>query len=300
MAHTHPDTAPSAGPTRYYVPHGSYWPILGSIGLAALMVGFARLLNGSDLGPTLMFAGALVIAIMLFGWFGTVVREGLAGSYNQQVNRSFRFGMAWFIFSEVMFFGAFFGALFFARVFSVPWLGGAGSGEATHTFLWPGFQALWPLLQMPDPSQYQVPESAMKAWGIPAINTLVLLSSGVTIVVAHWGLVRGRRRQLVAGLVATLVLGILFLALQAHEYWYAYNELNLRLSSGIYGSTFFMLTGFHGAHVTIGAVMLLVMLVRSLLGHFSPTEHFAFQAASWYWHFVDFVWLALFVFVYWL
>ncbi len=291
---------PAIGDSRYFVPPATYWPIVGSIGLAGLFVGFAHLLSGGDLGTPLMIGGATLVVVMLFGWFGTVIHEGLGGSYNEQVNRSFRMAMGWFIFSEVMFFGAFFGALFFARVFSVPWLGGHASGAETHLILWPHFESLWPLLQTPDPSRFQTAKAAMAPWGVPAINTLVLLSSAVTLTWAHWGLLRERRRQLLIGLLATVLLGMLFLVLQAHEYWYAYHDLNLRLSSGIYGSTFFMLTGFHGAHVTIGAIMLLVMLMRGLLGHFTPTEHFALQAASWYWHFVDFVWLGLFVVVYWL
>jgi len=288
-----------AGPA-YYVPHGSHWPIVGSVGLTTLLVGFAVLLNGADLGGTLMVAGVVITLGMMAGWFGTVIRESEGGRYSARVDRSFRMGMGWFIFSEVMFFAAFFGALFYAREFAVPWLGGAGAKAATHSVLWPDFQALWPLLQPPDASRYDVPEQVIGAWGIPALNTLILLSSGATITWAHWGLKQGRRRQLTLGLALTIALGVLFLALQAFEYGHAYHELNLKLSSGIYGSTFFMLTGFHGAHVTIGAIMLLVMLLRSLRGHFSPTHHFAFEAASWYWHFVDVVWLGLFITVYWL
>jgi cytochrome c oxidase subunit 3 len=237
---------------------------------------------------------------MLVGWFGTVIGENQAGRYNGQVDRSFRWGMAWFIFSEVMFFGALFGALFYARVLSVPWLGGEGAGAATHVVLWPQFEALWPLLEMPDPGRYEVPRGVMDPAGIPAFNTLVLLSSSVTVTWAHWGIKRGRRLWLIAGLGLTLCLGVLFLALQAHEYLHAYRELNLKPSSGVYGSTFFLLTGFHGAHVIAGALMLAVMLGRGVAGHFSRGNHFAFEAASWYWHFVDVVWLCLFTFVYWL
>ncbi|NIR60107.1 MAG: cytochrome c oxidase subunit 3 [Gammaproteobacteria bacterium] len=282
----------------YYVPHGSHWPILGSVGLTALLAGFAALLNGAGFGPTVMAVGAVVVLAMLFGWFGTVVRESEGGMYNEQVDRSFRWGMGWFIFSEVMFFAAFFGALFYARVYAVPWLGGADAD--THQYLWDQFQSAWPLLSPPDAAAYDVPEHAMAAWGIPALNTLILLSSGVTVTWAHWGLKKNNRGQLIVGLVATVALGVLFITLQAHEYGHAYSELNLKLSSGIYGSTFFMLTGFHGLHVTIGAVMLAVMLARTIAGHFTPDHHFAFEAAAWYWHFVDVVWLGLFVFVYWL
>ena len=136
------------------------------------------------------------------------------------------------------------------------------------------------------------------AWGIPAVNTLLLLSSGVTVTFAHWALKKGHRAALVLWLLATVVLGFTFLGLQISEYGHAYHELNLTLGSGIYGSTFFMLTGFHGFHVTIGAIMLTVIMLRSLKGHFTPDHHFAFEGVAWYWHFVDVVWLGLFIFVY--
>jgi cytochrome c oxidase subunit 3 len=210
---------------------------------------------------------------------------------------SFRLGMGWFIFSEVMFFAAFFGALFYARMFSVPWLGGAGNNEMTGALLWPGFEAAWPTN---GPAEVGGPFETMGAWGIPAINTLILLSSGVTVTLAHWALKKSQRGALVGWLAATVALGALFLALQVYEYGHAYSELNLTLGSGIYGTTFFMLTGFHGLHVTLGAIMLLVILLRSMKGHFTAEHHFGFEAVAWYWHFVDVVWLGLFVFVYWL
>jgi cytochrome c oxidase subunit 3 len=286
--------------TAYYVPHGThYWPIVGSVGLTTLLVGFASLLNGADVGSMLMVAGVVITLVMMFGWFGTVIRESERGTYNDEVDRSFRMGMGWFIFSEVMFFASFFGALFYARDFAVPWLGGEGMKGMAHE-LWPHFQAAWPLLQMPNPSTFSVPHEAMEAWGIPALNTMILLSSGATVTWAHWGLKENNRRHLIIGLIATVALGLLFLSLQGYEYLHAYSALNLKLSSGIYGSTFFMLTGFHGFHVTIGAIMLTVILFRSIAGHFTPTHHFAFEAVAWYWHFVDVVWLGLFITVYWL
>jgi cytochrome c oxidase subunit 3 len=199
-----------------------------------------------------------------------------------------------------MFFGAFFGALFYARMWSVPWLGGEGAKFSTHEYLWPSFQAVWPLIHVPYPENFATPKEAMAAWGIPALNTLILLSSGVTVTWAHWGLKMNRRWQLILGLAATVALGALFLAFQVHEYGHAYSELNLKLSSGIYGTTFFMLTGFHGLHVTMGTIMLAVILGRSIAGHFRPHDHFGFEAVAWYWHFVDVVWLGLFIFVYWL
>ncbi len=285
----------SASNGGYYLPEPSHWPIVGSVGMFLLLFGFASFLHGSSM--IIMLAGAVIIIAMLFGWFGTVINESLAGKYNDQVDTSFRMGMGWFIFSEVMFFAAFFGALFYARMFAVPWLGGASNNAMTHELLWSGFDAVWPTNGPGDVGGQYTP---MGAWGIPAINTLILLSSGVTVTWAHWGLKKGDRTQLILGLMATVALGFLFLGLQAYEYSHAYHELNLTLGSGIYGTTFYMLTGFHGLHVTLGATMLLIILIRSMKGHFTNEHHFAFEAVAWYWHFVDVVWLGLFVFVYWL
>jgi cytochrome c oxidase subunit 3 len=286
----------SQASSGYYVPHGSPWPIIGSIGLFTMMFGFAHLLNSGR--PTMMIIGVSILIIMLFGWFGTVIRESESGLYNDQVDYSFRWGMGWFIFSEVMFFAAFFGALFYARHFAISWLGGTGEAKLlTHELLWPDFRTVWPTN---GPEAIGGAFQAMDAWGLPAINTVVLLSSGVTVTWAHWGLKEDRRRQLILGLAATITLGFLFVFLQATEYYHAYHELNLTLGTGIYGSTFFMLTGFHGLHVTLGAIILSVVLLRSIRGHFTPERHFAFEAAAWYWHFVDVVWLGLFIFVYWL
>jgi len=281
----------------YYIPHGSHWPIVGSIGLTTLLVGFSMFLNGVGMGKFLALAGLVITVIMIFGWFGTVIRESETGTYNSQVDRSFRWGMFWFIFSEIMFFAGFFGALFYARQLSVPWLGGEGTGAITNSVLWSGFENAWPTN---GPGEVGGKFEAMPAWGLPAINTAILLSSGVTITWAHWGLKENKRKHLIWGLAATVALGSLFLYFQASEYIHAYHELNLKLTSGVYGSTFFMLTGFHGMHVTIGAIMLFVMLLRAMKGHFTPKHHFAFEAAAWYWHFVDVVWLGLFIFVYWL
>jgi len=287
----------------YYIPDKARWPIVGSIGLTTLMAGFANFLNGSSGGATFMVIGALIMVIMFFGWFGTVISESVKGTYNHQVDVSFRMGMIWFIFSEVMFFGAFFGALYYARQLSVPWLLGEGSnlGIESHEFLWNTFKDAWPTNGPGHVGGFEDGKfEPMKAWGVPAINTLILLSSGGTVTWAHWGLLAGNRGQLIKGLIATVVLGFSFVFLQGMEYHEAYTEMGLQLGTGIYGSTFFMLTGFHGLHVTIGAIFLTVVLLRSLRGHFSADHHFAFEAAAWYWHFVDVVWLGLFIFVYWL
>ena len=285
--------------SSYYIPNPSHWPIVGSVALFSMMVGAATLLNGASYGTILMAVGALLLLVMLFGWFGMVIRESEKGTYNDQVDISFRWGMFWFIFSEVMFFAVFFGALFYARIYSMPWLSGEGSGASTNLYLWPHFEAIWPTTAN-GPGEVGGAFEIIPAWDIPAINTLILLTSGATVTWAHHGLKAMRRGQLIAGLALTVLLGFLFVALQAGEYIHAYSDLNLTLNSGIYGSTFFMLTGFHGLHVTLGAIILTVVLFRSIAGHFTQEGHFAFEAAAWYWHFVDVVWLGLFIFVYWL
>ena len=287
----------SAG-QRYYLPDPSKWPITGSVGLFFLLGGFAAYLSGLSSGPISMIIGFAIVVFMLFGWFGTVIGESETGQYNDQVDVSFRMGMGWFIFSEVLFFAAFFGALFYVRVYSVPWIGGEGIGAfATHPFLWPDYESTWPTN---GPADIGGAFDIIPAFGIPALNTIILLSSGVTVTLAHWALKRNQRSRLSFWLFVTVALGVLFLYYQVIEFHHAYTELNLTLGSGVYGSTFFMLTGFHGLHVTMGATMLAVIWVRTLRGHFTPRKHFAFEGVAWYWHFVDVVWLGLFIFVYWL
>lgn len=287
---------------KYYLPDPSHWPLVGSVGLFVTLFGFANALPADpskEVGSLLMmYVGFAIVAFMMFGWFGTVIRESEGGKYNSQVDTSFRMGMMWFIFSEVMFFAAFFGALFYARQLSVPWLG--GGDEATHVHLWNNFKDTWPLLNNPDPTKYAAPKEVIPASGIPLLNTILLLSSSVTVTLAHHALRKEHRAPLIFWLLATVVLGFTFIGFQVHEYQDAYQNLNLKLSSGIYGTTFFMLTGFHGLHVTIGATILTVILLRCIKGHFTPKNHFGFEAAAWYWHFVDVVWVGLFIFVYWL
>jgi cytochrome c oxidase subunit 3 len=279
----------------YFVPHGSIWPIVGSIGLFITMIGVANWLNEVSWGKPVFFFGLAIMVLMLFGWFGDVIRESVAGNYNKQVDVSFRMGMMWFIFSEVMFFAAFFGALFYARVLVVPWLGGAGDGLNTHTLLHPGFEAAWPTN---GPSAIGGSFNVIPAWGLPLVNTMLLLTSGITITLAHHALRAAQRGKLLFWLGATIALGAVFLFFQGYEYYEAYQHYNLKLSSGIYGSTFFMLTGFHGMHVLLGTIMLTVMWFRCAKGHFTRDNHFGFEATAWYWHFVDVVWLGLFLFVY--
>ncbi|KPK31714.1 MAG: MFS transporter [Betaproteobacteria bacterium SG8_40] len=282
----------STQPGGYYLPSPSHWPIFGSIALFLMAFGGVLMMNGAGGGTATLVVGVLVMIYMLVGWFGTVIGESESGKYNKQVDVSFRWGMSWFIFSEVMFFAAFFGALFYMRVLSVPWLADAD----TAALLWPGFTAEWPASGPAIAEQF----TPMGAWGLPAINTAILLTSGVTITIAHWALKENKRSTLNWFMFLTIALGLTFIAVQAYEYGHAYKDLNLTLESGAYGATFFMLTGFHGFHVTVGTIMLIVIWLRCLKGHFKPENHFGFEGVAWYWHFVDVVWLGLFVFVYWL
>lgn len=284
---------------KYYVPEQSVWPIVGAVALFLIAVGAGNLVvevtkEKEGLGGYILSAGIVTLLVMLIGWFKNQIDESMSGLYSDQLGRSYRQGMSWFIFSEVMFFSAFFGALFYARMISVPWLGGASNNAMTNEVLWPGFEAMWPLVSTPGGTTTQV----MEWMGLPAINTIILLVSSVTLHFAHVGLEQDKRKQLTWMLGFTILLGLVFLALQVEEYIHAYQELGLTLQSGVYGNTFFLLTGFHGMHVTLGTIILIVMFFRVLKGHFTPKEHFAFQAGSWYWHFVDVVWVMLFIFVY--
>ena len=284
----------------YYVPEQSPWPIVGAIALFLLAFGAGHFVNEvtrnkEGHGEYMLLAGVALLVFMLVGWFRNVIDESMGGLYSAQMDRSFRQGMSWFIFSEVMFFAAFFGALFYARMIAMPWLDGESNNAMTAEILWPEFAAHWPMTKTPG----GIETTAMPWQGLPLYNTLILLTSSVTLQFAHVALEQGKRLQLRLMLLLTVLLGASFLGLQAYEYMHAYQELNLRLDSGIYGNTFFLLTGFHGLHVTLGALFLAIIWLRIMLkNHFTAHNHFAFQAAAWYWHFVDVVWLCLFVFVY--
>jgi cytochrome c oxidase subunit 3 len=291
----------SAAATRYdkyYVPTQSHWPIVGAVAMFCIAsgAGFTVMQIGKQgaSGSYLLMFGFAVLFFMLFGWIKNVVHESMSGLYSAQMDFSFRQSMWWFIFSEVMFFMVFFGVLFYARMFSVPWLGGEGNNAMTNELLWPEFQAIWPLTKTPSGETTQ----AMGWFGLPLLNTFILLTSSVTVHFAHQALLTGKRAQLKAFMIASVLLGVAFLYFQVTEYIHAYHELGLTLASGIYGNVFYLLTGFHGMHVTLGAILLLIVTLRIFKGHFNKDNHFAFEAAIWYWHFVDIVWLCLFFFVY--
>lgn len=277
---------------HYYVPAPSAYPIIGSTALLFLGSGAALTMNKIELGYGLLAIGFAILIYMLFGWFGTVARESESGKFNSQVDKSFRWGMSWFILTEVMFFCAFFGALFYMRNFSIPWL--TEESTVLGNAFWSSYDGTWPTAGPGVHEQF----TPMGAWGLPAFNTMLLLLSGVTCTLAHHALKENRRDGLKKWLLATIFLGALFIGCQAYEYIHAYQDLNLKMTTGAYGSTFFMLTGFHGFHVTVGAIMLTVIYFRSVAGHFSPEHHFGFEGVAWYWHFVDVVWLGLFIFVY--
>ena len=282
----------------YFVPSPSSYPALAAFGLFFIILGAQQWINGDDWGKYALIFGFAWLFVILFKWFSTAISESEGGSYGHKVDLSFRWSMSWFIFSEVMFFGAFFSALWWMRVHSVPEL-----GNLEHALLWPDFKAVWPSIAAgatASPAGTIEPFQTMTPFWLPTINTALLLSSGVTLTIAHHALQGGNRSRTIAFMWVTVLLGVTFIGVQAYEYSHAYSELNLKLSSGAYGSTFFMLTGFHGFHVFIGMLMLLFITLRLQKGHFTPQRHFGFEGAAWYWHFVDVVWLGLYTLVYWL
>jgi cytochrome c oxidase subunit 3 len=292
-ASTHTGSTP-----YYFVPAPSHYPVLVAIGMFFVILGAGQWINGHGWGAYSLLLGLVIWLATMFQWFSTAIAEDRSGLYSHRVDVSFRWSMSWFIFSEVMFFAAFFGALYWARVHSVPML-----GNLDHQILWPDFKAAWPTVlagSTASPAGTVEPFVTMGPWPLPTINTALLLTSGVTLTIAHHALIANQRAKCIAWMWITVVLGATFLGVQAYEYIHAYRDLNLKLSSGVFGSTFFMLTGFHGFHVFVGMLMLTFITLRLMKGHFTPESHFGFEGAAWYWHFVDVVWLLLYVLVYWL
>jgi len=289
---------PHGSTPYYFVPEPSRFPAQAAFGLLLVIFGAAQWINGHGWAAWVLLAGFVVWAFVLQNWFRTAIGESEGGMYGDRIDVSFRWSMSWFIFSEVMFFGAFFGALYWTRVHALPNL-----GSLENAVLWPDFKAVWPTAGVGatgSPANVVDPFTTMGPWPIPTINTLLLLTSGVTLTIAHHALIANYRARAIGFMWLTVLLGATFLGFQIFEYHHAYTELNLKLSSGAYGSTFFMLTGFHGFHVFVGMMMLLFITIRLMKGHFTPQRHFGFEGAAWYWHFVDVVWLGLYVVVYWL
>ncbi|OXR50149.1 MULTISPECIES: cytochrome c oxidase subunit 3 [unclassified Pusillimonas] len=276
----------------YYVPADSAHPVRASVALLIVLIGAALWVNSISFAPFLVGAGLLMLFVVLWGWFGDAIRESEDGLNSQRVDNSYRWSMAWFIFSEVMFFGAFFGALWYTREVTTPWLANIDH----QNMLWPNFSAAWPNL---GPAGVVEAFQTVGPFWLPTINTALLLTSGLTLTIAHHAIRANHRGKTAFWLATTIIMGFVFVCVQAYEYMHAYNDLNLRFDSGAYGSLFYMLTGFHGFHVILGATMLLVIFFRVLKGHFTADQHFGFEGAAWYWHFVDVVWLGLYLFVYW-
>ncbi len=296
-----------ASESSYYVPESSWFPVVTATAMGLLAIGGGLAVQGRTALPLLL--GLALLTVVLFCWFSTVIDENMRGLPSAQLKRSYVMGMGWFIFSEVMFFAAFFGALFYVRMLAVPWLGGEGDKAMTNQLLWQGFEAQWPVMETPDQvaggSKFVGPHENMgfpgwdKLFGwLPLWNTIILLTSSWTVHIAHHALKHGNRSRFNLFLGITVALGVIFIGVQYLEYHEAYVDMGLTLQSGIYGTTFFMLTGFHGFHVCMGTFMLAIQLIRGLKGHFKPDDQFGFEASSWYWHFVDVVWVGLFIFVY--
>jgi cytochrome c oxidase subunit 3 len=282
----------------YFIPAPSRHPAMAAFGLFLVILGASRWINGEGWGAYSVLLGFLLWAFVMQQWFRDAIGESETGLYSKRIDTSFRWSMSWFIFSEVMFFSAFFGALFYVRQITLPAL-----GSLDNAILWPDFKAVWPSAApgyTGSPAGVVEPFVTMGPWAIPTINTMILLSSGVTVTIAHHALIANHRARAIVFMWLTVLLGVTFLGFQAYEYIHAYHGLNLKLTSGAYGSTFFMLTGFHGFHVFVGMLMLLFITIRIMRGHFTPERHFGFEGAAWYWHFDDVVWLGLYVVVYWL
>lgn len=265
----------------YHLVDPSPWPALGALSGFVLAFGAViymhpDVVGAEDLGPWTVIPGLLMVLFTMYVWWRDVVREAHKGDHKPVVQLGLRYGMSLFIASEVMFFVAFFWAFFDASLFAdqeilfsrVEHTGGVWPPAGTETFA---------------------------AFDLPFMNTLILLLSGCTVTWAHHALREGKRQQVVHGLALTVGLGVIFTCLQAYEYSHA----AFGFTDGIYSSTFFMATGFHGFHVIVGTIFLAVCLVRANRGDFTPSQHFGFEAAAWYWHFVDVVWLFLFICVYW-
>jgi len=277
----------------YYVPGNSAHPVRTSLSFLILLMGAAFWINGIELGFWLFIVGVASLFTVLFGWFSDAIRESEHGLNSKRIDVSYRWSMVWFIFSEVMFFAAFFGSLWYTREVSLPLL----SNIEHQALLWPNFTGAWPNF---GPAGTVAPYETVGPFWLPTINTALLLSSGVTLTLAHHALRASHRTKTIVWMIATLILGFAFVACQAYEYHHAYTDLNLRFDSGAFGSLFYILTGFHGFHVIVGATMLTVITLRLMKGHFTAEHHFGFEGAAWYWHFVDVVWLGLYLYVYWL
>ncbi len=276
----------------FHLVNPSPWPLLGSLAVIVTALGgvtYMKGLFGLEAGTWWLLAVGLAMVIwVMFGWWREVIKEGGIGDHTPVVQIGLRYGMILFIASEVMFFVGWFWSWFDFSLFPAPLtVGAAGTAEQmTENLFYAGNTALGSL----------VPEGmeVLDPFSLPLLNTMILLCSGTTVTWAHHALIHGDREGLKQGLWATIALGVLFSAIQAYEYSVA----PFNFGDNTYGSAFYMATGFHGFHVLVGTIFLAVCLFRAYKGHFTPRQHFGFEAAAWYWHFVDVVWLFLFIAVY--
>lgn len=287
----------------YHLVNPSPWPLVSSIAATIMLIGAVVWMKGlvpADSGPVasallsegkhpLFFAGLAGVLVSMFGWWSDVIKEAKAGDHTPVVSIGLRYGMILFIASEVMFFAAFFWMFFEMAIFN------EARAHIPQVASWADTAAAWSTWP---PKGVEV----LDAWQLPLLNTIILLLSGTTVTWAHHALANGDRKATKIGLAITVALGVLFTAVQAYEYQHIIHEHLFfneeAANSGLYGSIFFMATGFHGFHVLIGTIFLIVCLLRILAGQMTPQKHFGFEAAAWYWHFVDVVWLFLFAFVY--
>lgn len=276
----------------YFVPGESAHPIRTSLSLLLTLLGAALWINSYTAGYWLFLLGVGSLFMSLYFWFREAIQESEAGLNSKRVDSAYRWSMAWFIFSEVMFFSAFFFSLWYMREVTTPWL----SNLDHQTLLWPDFSGVWPNR---GPAGVVPEYKTVGPFWLPTINTALLLTSGLTLTIAHHALRASKRGSAIFWLGLTVALGMAFIGCQSYEYMHAYRDLNLRFDSGAFGSIFYMLTGFHGFHVILGTVFLTVVLLRLIRGHFTAEHHFGFEGAAWYWHFVDVVWLGLYLYVYW-
>jgi cytochrome c oxidase subunit III len=250
----------------YHMVEPSPWPALGALSAGVLAIGAILMMHHYTWAVFIL--GAIMVLYTMYVWWRDVVTEAQTGFHSRVVQLGLRYGMVLFIASEVMFFVAWFWAFFNASLHPTEAMGGTWPPEGIKVF---------------------------KTWDLPFLNTLILLTSGTTVTWAHHALKEGNRKGLIQGLWATIILGGTFTCVQVYEYAHA----AFSFKGGIYGSTFFMATGFHGFHVLVGTLFLAICLMRAYKGHFKPDQHFGFEAAAWYWHFVDVVWLFLFSCIYW-
>jgi cytochrome c oxidase subunit 3 len=265
----------------YHILPADPWPIIGSFSALALTGGGVMWMHDNPYGKFVFFAGVIGVLTTMFSWWGNVIREGKAGDHTPVVQLHLRYGMILFIASEVMFFVAWFWAFFSAALFPAPIEIVDGAAQVIANAAQP---AQWPLKGI----------TVLNPFAFPLLNTMILLCSGTTVTWAHHALIHGDREGLKKGLLATILLGMLFTSIQAYEYANA----PFAFKGNIYGATFFMATGFHGFHVLVGTIFLIICYLRAKRGDFTPKAHFGFEAAAWYWHFVDVVWLFLFVSIY--